>query len=219
MQHFRNYTRGLLTDLERKTAEPLAPYAGTPPHCLQQVLKACLWDHEGLTEEGVQQRPIRNHTSPSCRPIRWARLAFIDETRAAPRKDPGTPGVQPPYLGCCGQGSQNGLVTAHLGRSFGPFKALLDSEMSLRRVVGCLDRERCREADIPDEVHYRSKWEIGLELLARTERNGWQFDWLTFEEWYGGKRKFPACAGGGGRAARGKCPSRSRVGRDDAGPP
>ncbi len=30
VQHFRNYTRGLLTDLARKTAEPLAKYAGAP---------------------------------------------------------------------------------------------------------------------------------------------------------------------------------------------
>ena len=30
VQHFRTYTRGLLTDLDRKTAEPLAQYAGTP---------------------------------------------------------------------------------------------------------------------------------------------------------------------------------------------
>ncbi len=54
VQHFRNYTRGLLTDLDRKTAEPLAKYAGTPARCLQQFLKACLWDHDGLTD-GVQQ--------------------------------------------------------------------------------------------------------------------------------------------------------------------
>jgi SRSO17 transposase len=27
-------------------------------------------------------------------------------------------------------------------------------------------------------------------LLARSERNGWQFDWLTFDEWYGGKPGF-----------------------------
>ena len=73
VQHFRTYTRGLLTDLDRKTAEPLAKYAGTPARCLQQFLKACLWDHDGLTD-GVQQtlRP----RSPSSRPTRWARLAF-----------------------------------------------------------------------------------------------------------------------------------------------
>jgi SRSO17 transposase len=76
------------------------------------------------------------------------------------------------------------VVVAH-----GPFKALLDSELFLPESWDA-DRERCREADIPDEVHYRSKSEIGLELLARAARNGWQFDWLTFDEWYGGKPGF-----------------------------
>jgi len=35
VQHFRNYTRGLLTDLDRKTAEPPAKYVGTAPRWLQ----------------------------------------------------------------------------------------------------------------------------------------------------------------------------------------
>ena len=76
VQHFRNYTRGLLTDLDRKTAEPLAKYAGTPARCLQQFLKACLWDHDGLTD-GVQQNDVQCAAVAElpARP-RWARLAF-----------------------------------------------------------------------------------------------------------------------------------------------
>ena len=99
-----------------------------------------------------------------------------------------TPGVQRQYLGCAGKVA-NGIVTVHLVAAHGPFKALLDSELFLPESWDA-DRERCREADVPDEVRYRSKWEIGLELLARTERNGWRFDWLTFDEWYGGKPGF-----------------------------
>ena len=34
-------------------------------------------------------------------------------------------------------------------------------------------------------MRHRPKWEIGLELLARARGNGWQFDWLTFNEGYG----------------------------------
>jgi hypothetical protein len=36
--HLRNYTRGLLSDLPSKTAEPLALQAGFPPRNLQQFL-------------------------------------------------------------------------------------------------------------------------------------------------------------------------------------
>ncbi len=52
------------------------------------------------------------------------------------------------------------------------------------------DRDRCRAAGIPDGVVYRPKWKIALELLDRARTNGVVFDWLTFDEGYGGKPEF-----------------------------
>ena len=197
VQHFRNYSRGLLTDLERKTAEPLAKYAGTAPRCLQQFLKACLWDHEGLTD-GVQQAL---HTAVAeLPPDPVGTVGILDETSAL-KQGTKTPGVQRQYLGCVGKVA-NGIVTVHLVVAHGPFKALLDSELFLPQSWDA-DRERCRQADIPDELSYRPKSDIALELLGRSERNGWRFDWLTFDEWYGSKPGFLHCAGRGGPALRG----------------
>ena len=48
------------------------------------------------------------------------------------------------------------------------------------------DRDRCREAGIPDTVTYRPKWKIALELYDRAIGNGLR-DWLTFDEGYGSK--------------------------------
>ncbi len=184
VRHFRNYSRGLLTDLPRKTAEPLAKFAGTPPRCLQQFLKACLWDHVGLTD-GVQHTLRARVAELPPDPV--GTVGVIDETSAL-KKGTKTPGVQRQYLGCVGKVA-NGIVTVHVVVAHGQFKALLDSELFLPESWDA-DRDRCREADIPDDVHYRPKSEIALEVLARTERNGWQFDWLTFDEWYGGKPGF-----------------------------
>jgi SRSO17 transposase len=184
VQHFRNYSRGLLTDLPRKTAEPLAKYAGVPPRNLQQFLKVCLWDHEGLVD-AVQQTLRAAVAELPVDPV--GTVGVIDETSARKQGNK-TPGVQRQYLGCLGKVG-NGVVTVHLTVARGQFKALLDSELYLPESWEA-DRERCREADIPDDVHYRSKWDIALELLARTERNAWRFDWLTFDEWYGGKPGF-----------------------------
>ena len=184
VRHFRNYSRGLLTDLPRKTAEPLAKYAGTPPRCLQQFLKACLWDHDGLTD-GVQ-RALRAAVA-ELPPDPVGTVGVFDETSAL-KKGTKTPGVQWQYLGCVGKVA-NGIVTVHLAVAHGTFKALLDSELFLPESWDA-DRDRCEDADIPDDVHYRPKSEIALELLARTERNGWRFDWLTFDEWYGSKPGF-----------------------------
>jgi SRSO17 transposase len=52
------------------------------------------------------------------------------------------------------------------------------------------DRPRCRAAGIPDEVVYRPKSEIAVELYDRARANGVVFDWLTFDEWYGVKPEF-----------------------------
>jgi SRSO17 transposase len=184
VRHFRNYTRGLLTDLPRKTAEPLALYAGTPARNLQQFLKACLWDQEGLVD--AVQQTVRAAVQ-ALPPDPVGTVGILDETSAL-KQGTKTPGVQRQYLGCVGKVA-NGIVTVHLAVAHGSFKALLDSELYLPQSWED-DRERCRQADIPDDVHYRSKWELALELLARAASNEWKFDWLTFDEWYGGKPMF-----------------------------
>lgn len=186
VRHFRHYTRGLLADLPRKTAEPLALHAGVPPRNLQQFLKACLWDHDGLTD-AVQRELLAATADLPADPV--GTVGVLDETSAR-KQGTKTPGVQRQYLGCAGKVG-NGIVTVHLAVAKGRFKALLDGELYLPESWDA-DRERCRAADIPDDIRYRPKWQIGLELLARAEGNGWRFDWLTFDEGYGGKPGFLA---------------------------
>ena len=184
VRHFRHYARGLLSDLPRKTAEPLALHAGVPPRNLQQFLKACLWDHDGLTD-AVQRELLAGAAGPPPDPV--GTVGVLDETSAVKKGDK-TPGVQHQYLGCVGKRA-NGIVTVHLAVARGRFKALLDSELYLPESWDH-DRDRCRAADIPDDVRYRPRWRIGLELVGRAEANGWRFDWLTFDEAYGSKPDF-----------------------------
>src|SRR4051794_39892444 len=44
--HFGTYCRGLLSDLPRKSVEPIALEAGTAVRTLQEFLVAARWDHE-----------------------------------------------------------------------------------------------------------------------------------------------------------------------------
>jgi SRSO17 transposase len=83
----------------------------------------------------------------------------------------------------------NGVVTVHVGVAKGRFQALLDADLYLPQSWAG-DRERCREAGIPDAVRYRSKWRIALDQLVRLDANGVRFDWLTFDEGYGSKCPF-----------------------------
>src|SRR5271170_4488569 len=78
----------------RKTAEPIALQAGTAPRNLQQFLKACLWDHAGLTD--AVQRTVRAAVAAvPADPV--GTVGIIDETSALKKGDK-TPGVQRQYL-------------------------------------------------------------------------------------------------------------------------
>jgi SRSO17 transposase len=80
-------------------------------------------------------------------------------------------------------------VTVHLGYATGDFHCLIDSELFLPESWS-EDRDRCREAEIPDDMTYRPKWKIALELHERATTGGLTFDWLGFDEGYGGKPAF-----------------------------
>ena len=114
-------------------------------------------------------------------------VGVIDETSAAKKGDR-TPGVRRQYLGCVGK-IDSGIVTVHVGVTAGRFQALLDAESYLPQSWAA-DRQRCREAGIPDDVRYRSEWRIALDQLIRLDANGVTFDWRTFDEGYGPKTPF-----------------------------
>ena len=182
--HCATYCRGLLSELPRKSVEPIALASGTTVRTLQVFLKDSVWDHEDARHR-FQQRVGRYLATRA--PEKLGRIGIIDETSAVKKGDQ-TPGVQRQYLGCCGK-VENGIVTVHVAVAHGTFKALLDAELYVPE-SWANDRERCQEAGIPDTMGYRPKWQIALEQLARLQTNGLTFDWLTFDEGYGSKTPF-----------------------------
>jgi SRSO17 transposase len=179
--HFDNYCRGLLSDLPRKTVEPIALACGTAVRTLQEFLVSAHWDHLRARDHLQRRIAQRLQTLPGDR---LGTVGIFDETSAVKKGDK-TPGVHRQYLGCAGK-IDNGIVTVHVGVARGRFQALLDAELYLPRCWD-EDRDRCREAGIPDELHYQPKWRIALDQLLRLDANGIKFDWLTFDEGYGSK--------------------------------
>src|SRR5436305_170880 len=164
--HLGTYVRGLLSDLPRKSVEPIALRGGTPVRTLQEFLKDHLWDF-GRIRDGLQ-----SHTAallPGLPGDDLGTVGLIDETSAV-KQGTKTPGVQRQYLGCVGK-VDNGIVTVHLGVSKGRFKSLIDVELYLPQSWAD-DRPRCREAGIPDDVAYRPKWQIALEEIDRAVAQG-----------------------------------------------
>jgi SRSO17 transposase len=177
--HLPVYIEGQLSDLERKSIEPIALRAGVAVRTLQEFLSQHRWD-EGRMRERLQQRVAKRVES-------LPRIGLIDDTGVAKKGDK-TPGVQRQYCGALGK-VDNALVTVHLGYTSGEFHCLLDGEVFLPAAWEA-DRARCREAGIPDEVGYRPKTEMALALYDRASSNGVVFEWLTFDAGYGDKPPF-----------------------------
>jgi SRSO17 transposase len=182
--HFDSYCRGLLSDLPRKSVEPIALACGTAVRTLQEFLATAAWDH-GQARDLLQRHLADVLAGLPADPL--GTVGVIDETSCLKQGDQ-TPGVQRQYLGCVGK-IANGIVTVHIGVTRGRFQALLDADLYLPQSWS-QDRPRCREAGVPDDVRYQAKWRIALDQLLRLHQNGVRFDWLTFDEGYGGKVPF-----------------------------
>ncbi len=179
MAHFDTYCRGLLSDLPRKSVEPIALEAGTAVRTLQEFLVTARWDQERARNRLQQDFATALAALPDDS---LGTVGVIDET-SCQKWGEHTPGVQRQYLGCVGK-VDNGIVTVHVGVAKGRFQALLDADLYLPQSWD-EDRVRCRAAGIPDDVRYRSKWRIALDELVRLSGNGVTFDWLVFDEGYG----------------------------------
>jgi SRSO17 transposase len=178
-KHLSVYVEGQLSDLDRKSIEPIALAAGVPVRTLQEFLSQHRW-REDLARDRLQTLVAEEHACAHS-------VGIIDETSAVKKGDK-TPGVQRQYLGAVGK-KDNGIVTVHLAYAADDFHCLLDSELFLPESWS-EDRDRCREAGIPESMTYRPKTEIALELFDRAAANGVRFAWLTYDEWYGAKPEF-----------------------------
>jgi SRSO17 transposase len=178
-EHFSTYVEGQLSDLGEKSCEPIALAAGIPPRNLQEFLSTYKWE-EDRARDRLREIVVRDHSGPNS-------IGVIDETSDV-KQGAKTPGVKRQWCGTLGK-KENCIVTVHLAYAAGDFHCLLDGDLFLPEDWSD-DRDRCRAAGIPDDVVYRPKWKIALELFDRARDNGATFDWLTFDEGYGGKPEF-----------------------------
>ncbi|HEX9781352.1 MAG TPA: transposase [Opitutaceae bacterium] len=198
-EHMSTYVQGQLGPLPRKSVEPIADAAGTPPRTLQEFLSLSRWD-EAMMRDRLQQRVARHHAHEHA-------VGLFDESSFLKKGDK-TACVQRQHCGAAGK-VDNCVVSVHLGYATpgtpgssasrdlardnfreGGFHTLLDGELYLPEKTWHEDRPRCAEAGIPDDVVYRTKHEIALGQYRRAVANGVRFAWLTFDEFYGRNTAF-----------------------------
>jgi SRSO17 transposase len=181
--HLASYVKGQLSDLPRKSVQPIADFTDTPRRTLQEFLDWSPWDR-GLVRDRVQQLVVRDHADPQA-------IGIIDDS-GHPKSGNKTACVQRQWCGNTGK-TDNCVVSVHLSyASFDTrFRTMLDSDLFLPE-HGWDDPERRKQANIPDEVVYRPKYDIALDQVQHALANGVSFAWLTFDEWYTTAPKFLA---------------------------
>ena len=179
--HLSEYVQGQLSDLPRKSVEPMAHLAQVPPRTLQEFLSLSHWDQEALRQR-VQQIVARDHGDENA-------IGIVDESGHA-KKGNKTACVQRQYCGNTGK-IDNCVTSVHLSYASydNRFRTMIDSDLFLPE-TSWADAARRAEAQIPDAVVYRPKYQIVLEQLQRALGNGVRFGWITADEWYSEKPLF-----------------------------
>jgi len=176
--YLEKYILGLLSDVKRKSIEPIALAAGVAVRTLQEFLAFFRWD-----EDRAGQQLIRLVATEHSR--REA-LGVLDASGHAKQGDK-TPGVQRQWCGETGK-IDNCVVGQHLlytdNDPKNPFSCVLASDLFLPQAWAS-DPDRCREAGIPEELWHRPKWKIGIEQVQRAHREGIRFSYLVADEDYG----------------------------------
>jgi SRSO17 transposase len=142
-EHLTSYCRGLLSNLPRKSMEPIALACGTAVRTLQEFLRDHVWDHFRVRDQ-FQKRLAQ--TSPLSTVDDLGTIGVIDETSVA-KKGTKTPGVRRQWCGALGK-IDNCIVTVHLGIVRGRFKTLVDGDLFLPQVWS-EDRERVAKPPFP----------------------------------------------------------------------
>src|SRR5438270_10989032 len=176
------YLRGLLSPIERKNGWQLAEEAGLPtPYSMQYLLNRAVWESDELRDQ-LQAYVRELIADPEG-------MLVIDETGFL-KKGKKSVGVQRQYSGTAGR-IENCQVGVFLTYTSQAGHTLVDRELYLPK-SWTQDQERCREADVPEEVVFATKPQLAARMLWRALDAGLPAKWVTGDAVYGSHRPLRA---------------------------
>ena len=171
----RAYVRGLLAPLAVKNGWTLAEAAGNKtPDKMQRLLNRAGWDADGVRDD--VRGYVARHLGDS------GGVLVVDETGFI-KKGTRSAGVQRQYSGTAGR-VENCQLGVFLAYASPKGRALVDRELYLPK-SWTDDRDRCREAGVPDDVPFASKTDLARAMLGRALDAGMPASWVTADEAYG----------------------------------
>ncbi len=171
----RHFLEGLLAPVERKNGWQLAEELGERgPRGVQRLLGDADWDEEAVRDD--LRAYIIEHLGEENG------VLVIDETGFI-KKGKKSAGVARQYSGTAGrrENSQIGVFLLYASCQGAGF---LDRELYLPQ-EWTLDRVRCREAGIPDEVRFATKGDLAQRMLWRAFAAGVPAKWVVGDTVYG----------------------------------
>jgi SRSO17 transposase len=171
----RRFLEGLLAPVERKNGWQLAEELGEQgPRGVQRLLGEADWDEEAVRDD--LRAYVTEHLGEEDG------ILVVDETGFI-KKGKKSAGVARQYSGTAGrrENSQIGVFVLYASSQGAAF---LDRELYLPE-EWTVDRVRCREAGIPDEVGFATKGELAQRMLARAFAAGVPAEWVVGDTVYG----------------------------------
>lgn len=171
----RQYLRGLLAPVERKNCWQMAEIVGEDdPQPMQRLLYSAHWEADEARDE-LQCFVIERFGDEGG-------IGVVDETGFV-KKGTKSVGVKRQYTGTAGkvENSQVGVLLTYFNRRAYTF---LDRRLYLPE-DWCTDGERRREAQVPDDVTFKTKPQLALEMLEHAWAQGVPMAWVTGDEVYG----------------------------------
>ena len=178
-QRVMTYLQGLLSPAERKNSWQLAEETGeATPYGFQYLLARADWAADAVRDE--LRVYIRQHLSDPHG------VMVIDETGFL-KKGQHSAGVARQYSGTAGK-VENCQIGVFVAYASGLGHVLLDRELYLPE-EWTNDRERCRQAGIPDDRDFATKPQLAQQMLARAFAAGMPAQWVTGDSVYGHARQ------------------------------
>ena len=172
------YLRGLLSPIERKNGWQLAEEAGlATPYTMQYLLNRAVWESDEVRD--LLQAYVREMMAGPDG------MLVIDETGFL-KKEKKSVGVQRQYSGTAGR-IENCQIGVFLTYASQGNHSLVDRELYLPK-SWTQDPQRCRAANVPEEVIFATKPELAARMLWRTLDAGLSVRWVTGDSVYGSHR-------------------------------
>jgi SRSO17 transposase len=185
---FAIYALGLLSSLERKSAEPIAAAAcGDPASCDAYHQKLLHFSANARWDDRAVRRVAARHAIAAMSAREPITTWVIDDTGFL-KQGTHSVGVQRQYTGTAGKiaNCQIGVTLSIATRSA---HVPIDAELYLPEIWASDPRRRA-ECKIPDGVRFKTKHELALDMITRAVKDGVPGDVLLSDSAYGDSHDF-----------------------------